>query len=428
MKMKYPDLKESISQTLDVANEKKPRRMKKRWFLAAVVIVLAGAGLLLGNHSTTATRKSPRYITMEASQGDLMIKVTTTGNLAPIRTVEVGSELSGIITEVMVDYNDQVTKGQPLAYLDNTNFEAALSASKAALASAKARLERAEATMQLKMQNLLRLKQVGSLSKGQALSRYDLEMAEAELKIAKAETSDAKAAIQQAKANLKVDETNLSKTIITSPINGMVLLRNVDPGQTVAASLQAPVLFTLAEDLSKMELHVDVDEADVGKVAPGQAATFMVDAYPNRDFKATITQVRYGSQSTNGVVTYKTLMRVDNPDLVLRPGMTATADIMIQEIKNALLVPNAAFRFTPPAGTTTGQNKGLLSRLTSREQEHKDAPDGKKSCRLWVLKSGQPVPIEVTAGPTNGTLTVIESDSKLKPGTPLVVDVIEVSS
>jgi HlyD family secretion protein len=326
-----------------------------------------------------------------------------------------------------------VAKGQPLAHLDSTNFEAALLASKGALASAKARLERAKATMQLKKQNLKRLKQAVSLSKGQALSRNDLELAEAELKIAKAETTDAQAAIQQAEANLKVDETNLSKTIIVSPIDGMVLMRNVDPGQTVAASLQAPVLFTLAEDLAQMELQVDVDEADVGKVAAGQWATFVVDAYPNRQFSAVITQVRYGAQSTNGVVTYKTLLRVDNPDLVLRPGMTATADIMIQEIKNAVLVPNAAFRFTPPAGISDnqqqGQKQGFFSKLTSGTQEKETKnTDRENKNKVWILKGGRPVPMEVTTGPTNGTLTVIEDDSDLKPGTPLVVDVVEVSS
>lgn len=434
MKMKYSELRDNISKTLGAEGEKKPKRLKKRWLLAVIIIVVAAAGLLLGNQQPVV-RKNQRFITMEATRGDLTIKVTTTGNLAPIREVEVGSELSGIITEVSVDFNDRVTKNQPLAYLDSTNFEAALLASKAALASAKARLERAEATMQLKKQNLKRLRQAVSLSKGQALSRNDLDLAEAELKIAKAETSDTQAAIQQAEANLKVDETNLSKTIIVSPINGVVLMRNVDPGQTVAASLQAPVLFTLAEDLAQMELQVDVDEADVGKVAAGQWATFVVDAYPNRQFSAVITQVRYGSQSTNGVVTYKTLLRVDNPDLVLRPGMTATADIMIQEIKNAVLVPNAAFRFIPSAGISDnqqqgrkqGQKQGLFSRPASGTQEQENA-DGENKNKVWILKSGRPVPKEVTIGPTNGSFTVIEDDSDLKPGTPLVVDVVEVSS
>lgn len=427
MKMKYSELRDNISKILGAEDENKPKWLKKRWLLIIVIFVVATAGLLLGNQKPAAVRKSQQFITMDATRGDLTIKVTTTGNLAPIREVEVGSELSGIITEVNVDFNDRVTKGQPLARLDSTKFEAALLASNGALASAKARLERAEATMQLKKQNLKRIKQAVSLSKGQALSRNDLDLAEAEFKIAQAETSDAQAAIQQAEANLKVDETNLSKTIIVSPIDGMVLMRNVDPGQTMAASLQAPVLFTLAEDLARMELQVDVDEADVGKVAAGQWATFVVDAYPNRQFSAVITQVRYGSQSTNGVVTYKTLLRVDNPDLVLRPGMTATADIMIQEIKDAVLVPNAAFRFTPPAGISDDQQQGSFSMLTSGPQENENTDKG-NSNKVWILKSGRPVPMEITTGPTNGTFTVIKDDSDLKPGTPLVVDVVEVNS
>jgi HlyD family secretion protein len=408
MKMKYSELKQNIMSTLGAMYEKKPKKFEKSGLIAVTVLLVVAAGFLLGNRQPVAM-KSRRYITSETTRGDLALKVTTTGNLAPIRKVDVGSELSGIITEVTVDFNDQVKKDQPLAYLDNTNFEAALLASKAALTSAKARLERAEATLLLKKQNLKRLKQASSLSKGQALSQNDLDLAEAEYKIAKAEASDARAAIQQAEANLKVDEYNLSKTIIVSPINGVVLMRNVAPGQTVAASLQAPVLFTLAEDLAQMELHVDVDEADVGKVAEGQWATFIVDAYPDRKFNAVITQVRFGSQSTNGVVTYKTLLRVNNMDLVLRPGMTATADIIIKKISNAVLVPSAALCFTPQDEAAGSQEQ---------------AGNG----RVWTLKNGRPVPVDVTTGASSGTMTIIEDNNELTPGTPLILNVVEANS
>jgi HlyD family secretion protein len=361
MKDDLKDQNQEIAQTLGLDSGSKGRRRMGRWILAIIILLVVVTGVLYGLRRNNGN--TPQYKTAKATQGDLTVTVTATGNLAPTREVDVGSELSGIITKVTVDYNDKVQQGQPLAYLDNTKFEAAVMGSRAALASARARLQQAQATLHQKEQNLKRLRQAGSLSSGRALSPYDLESAEADLERATADQAAAQAAIQQAEASLKVDETNLSKTVIYSPVNGMVLQRNVDPGQTVAASLQAPVLFTLAEDLTQMELQVDVDEADVGQVKSGQAATFAVDAYPDRQFAATITQVRFGSQTTSGVVTYKTLLKVDNPDLALRPGMTATADIVVQKIENALLVPNAALRFAPPRLSNGNQRRGLLSML-----------------------------------------------------------------
>ena len=286
-----------------------------------------------------------------------------------------GSELSGIIKKVTVDFNTRVKTGQPLAYLDDTRYQAAVLGSRAALASAKAKLAQAQATVTQKQQNLNRLRRANTISGGKALSPYDLESAEADYERAKADEAAALAAIQQAEANLTVDETNLAKTIIYSPVNGIVLSRNIDPGQTVAASLQAPVLFTLAGDLTQMELQVDVDEADVGLVREGQEATFTVDAYTDRTFKARITQVRFGSETTNNVVTYKTLLQVQNPDLVLRPGMTATAEIVVEKIENAVLVPNAALRFIPPMAENTFNRRGLVGMLLPRPPRRGQHPE-----------------------------------------------------
>ncbi|MBI5064325.1 MAG: efflux RND transporter periplasmic adaptor subunit, partial [Desulfatitalea sp.] len=287
------------------------------------------------------------YKTAGITQGDLTVVVSATGNLTPTHEVQVGSELSGIIKSIAVDYNDRVTVGQPLAYLDSTKYEAAVMQSRAALTSAESRLQQTQATALQKEQNLKRLNKAHALSGGKAPSAGELDIATADTLRAKADTAAAQAAIHQAKAVLKIDETNLAKTTIYSPIDGIVLKRNVDPGQTVAATLQTPVLFVLAQDLSRMKLQVDVDEADVGLVREGQIAVFSVDAYAGRTFQAEIIQVRYGSQITNGVVTYTTLLNVANPDLVLRPGMTATAKIEVSKVINTLLVPNTALRFTP---------------------------------------------------------------------------------
>ncbi|HSH12936.1 MAG TPA: efflux RND transporter periplasmic adaptor subunit, partial [Desulfurivibrionaceae bacterium] len=255
---------------------------------------------------------------------------------------------------------------------------------------------------------------------------------------ARANEAMLQANIAEAEANLKVDQTNLEKAIIISPINGVVLKRTVEPGQTVAASLQAPVLFTLAEDLAKMELHVDVDEADVGQVKAAQLATFTVDAYPERTFPARISQVRYGSKTVDGVVTYETLLEVDNSDLSLRPGMTATANITVKELHDALLVPNAALRFVPPA-KTEGSNKkerneaSVLSRLFPRPRREPPVrkeinnKGSKRAQRVWVVREGNLAQIPVTVGASDGTSTEI-TDGDLQPGQEVVVDSVTANS
>ena len=203
----------------------------------------------------------------------------------------------------------------------------------------------------------------------------------------------------------------------------MVLNRSVEPGQTVAASFQAPVLFTLAEDLTRMELQVDVDEADVGQVREGQPAVFTVDAYPARSFPAVIRQVRYGAATTNGVVTYKTVLTVANDDLTLRPGMTASAEITVQEVTNALLVPNAALRFAPPQTPDSGQRRGFLERLIPRPPRSPVHRNGHTGPRIWLLKGGAPAALPVTVGQSDGLLTEVKAEG-LKEGTQVIVDTL----
>lgn len=246
--------------------------------------------------------------------------------------------------------------------------------------------------------------------------------------LASLDTSKQQDAVAKAKAALRAEETTLAKAYIHSPIDGVVLTRKVDPGQTVAATMQTPVLFTLAEDLSKMELQVDVDEADVGNVKDGQSAVFTVDAWPNRKYKARVTRVSFGSQTTDKVVSYLTTLQVDNQDLSLRPGMTATAEITTVELKDVLLVPNAALRFSP-AETATAAKKsgGLLSAMMPRpplQPQKKLAKEKKEgSQRVWVLQNGQAVPVDVTVGYTNGSQTQV-TGGDLRAGMQVITDTL----
>lgn len=422
--------KSEVAATLARGGSLGRRPSRKQWLATAGLLAFGAAALFWWQRDTPAA--TPQYKTQAVQRGDLKVTVTATGNLAPVNQVQVGSELSGIVKSVEVDYNDRVRVGQVLARLDTSKLAAQVLQSRASLEAARAKVLQTRATVAETTRNLERLQAVLEMSQGKAVSRHDLEAAQAALDRARADQASAEAAIGQNEAVLKAIETDLAKTTIHSPINGVVLTRSVEPGQTVAASLQAPVLFTLAEDLAKMELHVDVDEADVGQVKAAQIATFTVDAYPERTFPARISQVRYGSKTVDGVVTYETLLEVDNSDLSLRPGMTATANITVKERHDALLVPNAALRFAPPDKTEESNNKersgaSVLSRLFPRPR--RAAPvrkeitsrGAKKAQRVWVVREGNLAQIPVTIGASDGTSTEI-TEGDLQPGQEVVVD------
>lgn len=420
--------KSAVAATLARAGSTGRRFGRRQWLGLAAVVAAGAAALFWWQRDTPAA--APQYKTLPVQRGNLTVTVTATGNLAPVNQVQVGSELSGIVKSVEVDYNDHVRVGQALARLDTSKLEAQVLQSRASLAAARAKVLQTGATVAETARNLERLQSVLAMSQGKAVSRHDLEAAQAALDRARADQNSAEAAVSQTEAVLKAIETDLAKAVIHSPINGVVLTRAVEPGQTVAASLQAPVLFTLAEDLAKMELHVDVDEADVGQVRAAQTATFTVDAYPERTFPARISQVRYGSKTVDGVVTYETLLAVDNSDLSLRPGMTATANITVKELHDVLLVPNAALRFVPPAKADSANNRGrsggsVLSRLFPRPRH--SAPKtvenkaDKKVQRVWVAREGGLAPIPVTTGASDGSFTEIIAGG-LQPGQELVVD------
>ena len=298
------------------------QRRELKWAAAAIVVLLLSGLVWWLSNSTSATR----YVTEPVTRGALTVIVTATGSVQPTNKVDVSSELSGTVRKVTVDYNSPVKAGQVLAELDTDKLKATVDSYRAKLVAAKAKVQEAQATVVEKQRDVERKKKLAGT---RAIAAQDLDQSQAAYDRAIASLASARADVAIAQADLDLNEINLSKATIRSPISGVVLTRAVDPGQTVASSLQAPVLFSIAEDLKKMEVRVDVDEADVGKVKVGQSATFSVDAYPDRSFPATIRDVRFSSETIQGVVTYKAILDIDNSELLLRPGMTATAEIKV---------------------------------------------------------------------------------------------------
>ncbi|MCP5523005.1 MAG: efflux RND transporter periplasmic adaptor subunit [Verrucomicrobiales bacterium] len=413
---------DEVAKTLGVSDSK-PRR--RRWWLVILPVLLVGLLLfpLLG-----AKPQPLHYVTEPVERGNLVVTVSATGTLEPLKKVEVGIEVSGTIKSVDVDYNATVKVGQVMAELDTTRLEAQAQQNEAALQAAQARVLQAQASVQEAEAQLIRLNRVHDLSDGRVPSQNELDTAKANVARYKADEASAKASVAQAQAALDVVRTDITKAVIKSPINGVVLERSVEPGQTVAAQFQSPTLFTLAEDLTQMELQVDVDEADVGQVKEGQVATFTVDAYPDVSFPASITQVRYGSQTVEGVVTYKAVLKVDNSSLALRPGMTATAVITVNQRENVLLVPNAALRFAPRTVSGSGQAPGrglvgmLLPRPPNMNGSEPEEPDTKsREQRVWTVRDGQLVPLSFTKGLSDGLHTEVVS-GQVESGLELVTD------
>lgn len=403
-----------------------PRHKLGRWVvvgLALLAIVGAVAWYVSGRNSAAV-----QYKTMPVTRGDLTVTVTATGTVQPVNQVDVGTEISGTIRTVEVDYNDRVKVGQVLARIDIEKLQAQVLQSQSTLESAQAKLIEAQATVVEARENLERFKRVREMSAGKVPSQKEYDAAEATVKRAASSEATLKAQISEAKWKLSIDQTNLSKAVIRSPINGVVLKRQVEPGQTVAATLQTPVLFTIAENLAQMEVQVDVDEADVAQVNVGQPASFTVDGYPGRTFSAVVKQVRFGPETVQGVVTYKTVLAVDNSDLALRPGMTATANVIVQRTANVLLVPNLALRFSPPSSQGTPQASGsLISRLMPRpppQSKARDLPDSKsKQQRVWILLDRELTMVAVSTGASDGIRTEV-TGGDVAVGTEVVTDMM----
>ena len=379
-----------INQLLGGPGDRPWYRRPWPWALL-VAVLLAAVGLWWWWLASRAATAAPRYTTQPVARGALTLTVSANGTIQPTRSISIGSELSGTVLKVNVDVNDRIKKGQVLVVLDTAKLRDQVLRARAALAESEAMVSQGVATVAEARSTLARLTEVSRLSGGQVPSQTELDSARATLARATGAEASARAGVKDALAALSTDQINLSKASITAPADGVVLTRAVDPGNAVAASLQAVTLFTVADDLARLRLWVYVDEADVGSVQVGQAATFTVSAYPARNFPARITRVGFGSTITDNVVTYLTYLDVDNADLSLRPGMTATASIVAAQRSDVLLVPNAALRYTPTTASPTA-SKGIASGIAfgppKTESRRKGAADSASTAaarQVWVL-------------------------------------------
>jgi HlyD family secretion protein len=391
-----------IRQTLQIGT----RKVKKvvRWIVLAMALML-GVAFIAGAAGRRSSNHVPRWVTEPARRSDVLVTVAATGKMHSLNTVDVGAEVTGKVLRVLVDYNDPVKKGQVLAEIDPELLRAAVEESSAQMASSRAGVRSSKATLFEAKQARVRAEE---LAKEGLVSKKDLEVAISAAVRAEANFASAKASARVAAASLKSTQSKLGKTTIVAPIDGIVLGRSVELGQTVTAGFQTPILFRLAGDLTKLALHVDIDEADIGRVAEGTTATFTVDAYPQKTFSSKVRSLRNEPKSSLNVVTYEAVLTVDNAERLLRPGMTATATITSQTSKDVLVVSNAALRFTPPAlpgAPPAGQP-------SMRKQEK----------RVFVLRGGEVTPIAVRLGATDGQVTEVSGD--IKVGDEVIVDAV----
>ena len=364
---------------------------------------------------------SYEYTRQPIIRDDLIVNINATGNIRPLNQVDVGVEVSGLIEEVLVDFNDIVKEGTVLAILDTDQLEARVKQSEAELASSKARVKEAQANKTEANNNLQRAL---TLFNKENFSEKSLDNAKSSFSRAEAALEIAQSQVTISEANLYANQTNLSKAKITAPINGIVLERLVETGQTVASSFQTPILFKLAEDLTVMELSVDIDEADIGQISIGQKAIFTVDAYPGKIFPSSLKSVRFSPKEENGVITYEALLEVTNSDLLLRPGMTARATITTAEKKDIFMVPYSALRFSPPLEFTNDESEtkrqsntkapgfiGMLMPRFSRNNNNETISiKTGETLSIWTLKDNEPYKIPVKVGLLNGQFAEISSN------------------
>ena len=406
MNIQTPPGPAEIEAMLGLDRKGRARTWRRRLTWLVLLALMAGAIAWWAMHGQTGG-KTISYDTAPVETKEIVVRVQATGNIQPTTEVEVSSERSGVIRTVKVKANSVVRKGDVLAELDTERLQAELARGRAAVAAAEARLADAKATL---LEKQLLYQRAEKLSARGVSSTQELDTARAAQSRAEAGVVAAQADIAVAKADMAMTETDLTKTRILSPVDGIVLKRDAEPGQTVASSFQAPVLFTLAEDLTHMQLEADVDEADIGEVKEGQKATFRVDAYPGKNFPAVIDTIEYSPKVTDNVVTYKAVLTVDNNALLLRPGMTATAQIVVQEVPNALAVPNAALRYTPPkekASQGFSVMNLFIPRMPPAVKNTAPAADGMRT--LYILDNGVPKPVSVHVGVSDGKDTEILS-------------------
>jgi HlyD family secretion protein len=426
--------------------------MKARvWLIAAVALAAVGVGVFFFLRS--GKKSETRYETVKVDRGRITARVTATGTVSALVTVQVGSQVSGRISELHADFNSQVKKGQIIAKIDPELFKAAVEQARANYAAAKGNLEKSQAQALDAQRQYDRAK---ALAERQLIATADRDTAESTAAAAKAQVAASQGSVEQASASLHQARVNLEYSTIKSPIDGVVISRSVDVGQTVAASLSAPTLFTIAEDLAKMQVDTSVAEADVGKLKPDMPATFVVDAYPQDRFRGKVRQIRNAPQTVQNVVTYDAVIDVDNPDLKLKPGMTANVTFVHAEKNDVLRVPNAALRFRPPSDLTRAAASASgsapqasaspaepVASAAERPRRQREGggregggqgwqrgEGGQRGPRedldvrtVWVLSGVDPRPVRIRIGLTDGTTTEI-TEGDLQPGDQLVTEVI----
>ena len=387
------------------------KHLKRNLIFVFILLALFGGGWFWWSRIEKAKNQVPPYVTEILKRGDISLTITATGNLAPTTQVIVGGELSGTTLEVYVDFNDRVKLGTPMAKLDTSKLSQQTEISRATLKAAQAGVAQAEATVK---ESAAALNRQRELSQAKLVSTADYEVTIATAGRADADLLSAQAVVGEAEAQVRINEYDLSKAIIKSPIDGIVLTRSIEPGQTVAASFTAPQLFIIAEKLERMKLNVAIAEADIGRVAAGQKSTFTVDAWPDRSYTASVSKVSYGSAVTDNVVTYLAELEVSNDDLSLRPGMTATADIRVAESTNVFLVPTAALRFVPAAAAApTSAKKSFVQSLIPMPTRNSNRPTDtdttvkSSGAHIWVLRDGHAESIAVQLGLSDGRNTEI---------------------
>jgi HlyD family secretion protein len=400
---------------------------KRIFSLVIAILVLAGTGYGFWRWGNSP-KESP-YVTVPAQRGNVTQVVSSTGTLQAVVTVLVGSQISGTIDKLFADFNTKVKAGQVVAQLNQDKFKAAVDQARANLLAAESNLAKAKVSVVDAQRTLERNRE---LRKRDLMPQSELDAAQTAYDAALAQLEVNKAQSAQAQAGLNQAMVDLNNTVIRSPVDGIVISRNVDVGQTVAASLQAPTLFTIANDLAKMEVHTNVDEADVGNVTEGQEVTFTVDAFPARRFRGRVHQVRNAPTVVQNVVTYDAVVRIDNKELLLKPGMTANVQFLVNRQENVLTIPNMAIRFKPPDQKNEAQE--LL-----RQEQSRAAPTvgakrtsrspggagggesrGGRRISIYLLRNGKSEPVEVQLGITDGSKTEVR-EGELKENDPVII-------
>jgi HlyD family secretion protein len=404
---------------------------KRLWLSLAAIVIAVAAGIYYYRSDVAA--EAPTLNTAEVTQGDIVATVEATGTLEAVTTVEVGTQVSGTIKSLGADFNSQVRQGQIIAQLDPSLFDTQVAQERATVARLKAEMERVRVQAE---DAKVKLGRAQDLAGRELIARSDLDAAVSTANAAAASVKSAEAQLVQAEASLNQAQVNLSHTVIRAPIDGVVIARNVNVGQTVAASMQAPTLFVLAQNLKEMRVNASVDESDIGKIQTKQPVRFRVDAYPNETFRGTVSQVRLQPVVEQNVVSYVTVIDVPNPDLKLKPGMTAAVTIETGRADDAIKVPNAALRFRPtqeafeaigqkapePRQRPQGQSQSARGSQAGGTNERRERGDGSQRNAVWVLAENTLKRVPVQVGISDGTQTAVTSDD-LAPGARVVIGV-----